>query len=483
LNLGDTVSPPAGKTPARSGTPGASRASGRIPLLLATVSTLLAVLGIALPERSNLPEPVNVVLIAIDTLRADHVGAYGYGKGTTPVLDRAAREGVLFESCSSQAPWTLPSFASVFTSLYPSQHGAQINKELRNLAVDVPRRLRGFTTLTSLLRAKGLRAEAFVSNPFTGFGIDADFDSFTYHWGGANEVTDAGLAFLEKEGRDPFFLFLHYNDPHDHHKILPAPFTERFTPPRTFALLDGQDTFGYEYAHQHFGFDLYDARVSFADFEIGRVLDRLKSLGLWRTTLVVIISDHGEAFWEHAREHRELGFDPRGYYGIGHGQSLYQDLLNVVLIMGGGVVPNGQRVSGTVRLIDVMPTILDYMHVRTTTHMEGSSLRAAIRSGHADGLPAYSEGIAYGYEKKALRLGRWKYILSSYHHMEELFDLSRDPHEHVNLTESARGQARIMRDRIRPFLRKGGEEAFAAEAQEPIDEELLRRLQSLGYLK
>ncbi len=425
--------------------------------------------------------PVNVVLIGIDTLRADHVGCYGYGQNTTPALDEAARNGVLFKSCTSQAPWTLPSFAGVFTSLYPSQHGAQINRELRNLAVDVPRKLKDVTTLTALLKGKGLLTRGCVSNPFTGYGIDADFNEFTYHWNGADEVTDAGIAFVKAKRKKPFFLYLHYNDPHEHHLIVPAPFTKRFTPARTYSRLGGLEKFPYEYIRPNFGFDLYDARIAFTDYEVGRFLDSLKSLGLWRKTLVAVISDHGEEFWEHEKEQHDYGYDPRGFFGVGHGHSLYREVVDVVFILTGGGVPRGKTVTDNVRLIDVMPTVLDYLHVKTDTPMEGVSLKRAI-DGEAVHLPAYSEGIAYGYEKKSIRLDNWKYIYSAYGQVEELFDLAKDPLEKNNLIETETKQAQAMRELITPFLEKSREESFADEEQEPIDESVRQRLKGLGYL-
>ena len=280
--------------------------------------------------RKSSPKPVNVVLIGIDTLRADHVSCYGYKKNETPNLDEAAREGVRFARCVSQAPWTLPSFATVFTSLYPSQHGAQINRELRDLSKNIPNKLRDKVTLTRILKENGMITRGIASNPFTGYGIDQDFQKFDFFWKGAHEITDAGIDFIKNKGQNPFFLYLHYNDPHEYNKLVPEPYTEQFTPKEVierfrspgFSIVQFSltllDTFDFKSPASEtevgkFLLNMYDAQVSFADAQIGRFLGELKKQNLWENTLVVILSDHGEEGMEHYLQEKEFGFDPRGY--------------------------------------------------------------------------------------------------------------------------------------------------------------------------
>jgi arylsulfatase A-like enzyme len=444
-------------------------------------------------------KPVNVILIGIDTLRADHVTCYGYDKNQTPRLDEAARDGVRFARCVTQAPWTLPSFATVFTSLYPSQHGAQINRELRDLSKDIPTRLRDAVTLTKILKNSGLVTRGIVSNPFTGYGIDRDFDVFQYYWKGAHEITDAGIDFLKKNKYKPFFLYLHYNDPHEYNKLVPEPYTERFTPPEVIArfkdpnfslinfCLTFLDTYDYKTPVRdtevgRFLYSLYDAQVSFCDSEVGRFLDEVKARGMWGETLIVILSDHGEEFMEHLSEEKQFGYDPRGIYGSGHGHSLYEELLDVVLIMTGGPASGGKIVKGTARLIDVMPTILDYMNIRAETPMEGASLRPAIESGVVDDRPAISEAIAYGYEKKAVSFKDWKYIFSFYNQMEELYNLKTDPGEKHNLIQKEPERAAFLKKSLVDHLKKSKEERFREQGEEKIDEATKKRLKDLGYL-
>ena len=433
---------------------------------------------------------LNVVLIGIDTLRADHVHCYGYNKETTPTLDGLARQGVRFAQCTSQAPWTLPSFSTVFTSLYPSQHGAQINHKLRDLSKTAPRRLQGAVTLTKILKDHGFATHAYASNPFTAYGIDDDFDKFTLmaditidEWiGNAHQITDAGISFLKSNKEKPFFLYLHYNDPHEHHKIVPPPYTEQFTPKEVLEKMGGRKLAAYEHIFPKVGFAMYDARVSFCDNEIGRFIHNLKDSGMWDKTLVVIISDHGEEYYEHQKEEEQFGFDPRGYYGIGHGQSLYQEMLNVVFILTGGATPKGKVIEGPARLLDVMPTILDITGIKSDAPMEGVSLKSAMETGRIEDRPVFSEAIAYGYDKKAVRFHEWKYIFSFYNNFEELYNLDKDPAEKHNLINEEKDRAKFMRKQLVSFMEKSNEEQFSQEGEQHVDENVKKRLQDLGYL-
>jgi arylsulfatase A-like enzyme len=450
------------------------------------VLLVLALAGAALflfPFQILTPGFKNLVLIGVDTLRADHVSCYGYEKGTTPNIDRLAGEGVRFSRCISQAPWTLPSFAAIFTSRYPSQHGAQINRNLRNLAKNEPRKLKDAVTLTRILRDHGFLAHGYVSNPFTAFGMDSDFNYFTFRWGGAHEITDEGVKFLREHYKKPFFLYLHYNDPHEHHKLVPAPYTNQFIRKEILEDLDSAKmTLTYESIFYHVKHELYDAQISFADSQIGRFLQELKGLGLWNKTLIVLLSDHGEEFYDHEEISKKYGYDPRGIYGFGHGQSLYQELLSVPLILAGGNIPKGKVVGGKARLIDVMPTILDYMGIKTSAPMEGESLKNAVARGEIDERPIYSEGIAYGYEKKAVQFKGWKYIFSFYNEVEEIYNLEKDPQEKQNLIEQEQDQRKFFKKQLAAFLEKGGQDQFADEEEEPIDAEVKKRLKALGYL-
>jgi arylsulfatase A-like enzyme len=451
--------------------------AGLVVLLIGAWSVFLP------PFHLLSPSPRNLVLITLDTLRADHVSCYGYEKKTTPYIDELAKEGVRFSRCISQAPWTLPSFSTIFTSLYPSQHGAQINRNLRDLSKNEPRKLKDVVTLTNILTHHGLRAHGYVSNPFAAFGIDSDFNYFTFRWGGAHEITDEGIKFLRENYKKPFFLFLHYNEPHEHHKVVPAPYTQQFVPKQIIDLINSSKIAPeYGSIFRHVKYELYDDQISFADNQIGRFLEGLKGLGLWKKTLIVLLSDHGEEFYDHEEISKKYGFDPRNIYGFGHGQSLYQELLSVPLIMAGGNIPKGKAVEGNAGLIDVMPTILDYMKIEASTPMEGISLRGAVSKGKIEERPIYSESIAYGYEKKALQLNEWKYIFSFYNEMEELYNLKQDPQEKNNLITQEQERKKFFKKQLAAFLDKKSDTRFEDEEEEPISIEVKKKLKELGYL-
>lgn len=448
-------------------------------VLLVLGATALAVGAYTMWDRPG--PPTNLVLIGIDTLRPDHTSAHGYEDAATPNLDALARRGVRFEEAMSHAPWTLPSVATLLTSKYPSQHGAMIAGEKKNLATDVPAHLVATETLPAILRRHGKRAQAYVANAFTGYGVDTQFDDFLYEFDTADELTDKALRFLDEVNDEPFFLYLHYTDPHEHHRLVPPAHRYRFTPPEITDALQGKKKVGYRYLHENFGFALYDAQIEFTDDQLGRVFDDLTNRGMWDDTLVVVFSDHGEEFWEHKAEHHHYGEDPRGIYGIGHGQSLYQELLSVVLIMAGGGLPEDTVVDGAVGLRDVPVTILDLMALPPSDEMDGASLAPAISAGHASDREIYSEAIAYGFEKKSLRRGRWKYIYSLPGETDELYDLVADPTETKNLADDERGTTEEMRARVFEIMETTASETPTSAPQE-ISDETRRNLQALGYL-
>jgi len=270
----------------------------------------------------------NVILISIDTLRSDHLSAYGYKRLTSPHLDRLARDGIIFRNARSQAPWTLPSHATMFTSLYPSSHGARFRDNSRFLSAGVADKLADWNvTLAEVLKAAGFRTGAFTSVAWLSgmLGFDQGFDRFEMdtktHT--ATALVDKAIAWIAEERSRPFFLFLHFFDVHNYHS--PSQFDGRHQDPdysgalkrkklpmekivaNLFESLSKEDL-DYIVAK-------YDGAISYVDFELGRLFAWLKTRELYDGTLVVITSDHGEEFWEHG--------------GTGHGFTLYEEQLRV----------------------------------------------------------------------------------------------------------------------------------------------------------
>lgn len=389
-------------------------------------------------------QPLNIVFIGLDTVRSDHLGCYGYGRDTSPAIDRLASDGTLFEYAVSHSPWTLPSFASAFTSLYPTQHGAGFLESTMG---------RRFPTLGTILADHGYSTGAIVNtaalNP--AFGVDRGFAHYDVVPMAAGRVADgttrAALEWIDAQDGKPFFAFVHYYDPHLPFAP-PAPYDTLFDPDYTGEigksfdpefLMNDRPT-GFQRMNAFSERDrehikaLYDGEIAFADRAIGELLDGLDNRGLRENTVVVFMSDHGEEFFDHG--------------GFAHGHTLYEELLRVPLIFRlPRRVPANLRIPGMVRLVDIMPTLLSLLGIDSGASMEGRDL-SPLFSGETAAAPAeagalleeeaFSEALLYGQEQKGITAFPYKLILQIEAGSEMLFDLDADPDEQVNLVSDAR---------------------------------------------
>jgi arylsulfatase A-like enzyme len=379
------------------------------------------------------PEPLNVLIIAIDTLRADHLGCYGYSRNTSPNIDKLAAGGVLCERCTSQAPWTLPSFATAFTSLYPAQHGAEtVRSKLRE---SVP-------TLAGILKGHGYATGAVINAPALkpAYRVNRGFDHYhmTPEEGRvADGTTRDALEWLDTVGDDPFFAFVHYFDPHLSYSP-PAPHDKVFT-------VDYDGPIGYSFnlegfsrvrdsmfvqmqslepADWHRIVALYDGEIAFTDAAVADLLRGLEERDLRDNTLIILMSDHGEEFFEHG--------------GFEHGHTLYEELINVPLLFSlAGRLPEGARLARPVRVLDLAPTILDFLAIEEPAHFEGVSIRSLLEGEGESGragtiLPpgvAYAEAIQHGRQKKCVTAYPWKLVYELGTEEKWLHNLAEDPGE------------------------------------------------------
>jgi len=390
----------------------------------------------------------DVVLIVVDTLRADHLGVYGYDRGTSPRIDALARHSTVFESAWSAAPWTLPSVMSMMTSRLPSSH--RVENDGLKLGADVP-------TLAETMKRAGYSTGAFVSHVYVSsiFGFDRGFETFE-DFGvsrpsyrpearmepAADRVTDAALAWLSRQGRRPVFLFVHYFDAHwpyepperfralypdDYHGPLDATYDSisKFQDPR-LPLPDD---------YRRFLIDRYDGEIRFVDEQIGRLLDGLAASGRGTRAFLVVTADHGEEFKDHG--------------SIGHGRRLYEEVVRVPLVMGRlapAAGPPQARVTVPVSGIDLLPTIAEVAGTAPPPGVQGASLMPLLRvppsgasGGAASGPPAerplVSETIRLNAHLKAIRRGSLKLIQSMDENRGELYDLAADPRERDDLSE------------------------------------------------
>lgn len=419
------------------------------------------------------PDPVrqNLIIVSIDTLRADHLGAYGYTRPVSPSMDRLAREGTLFENAFAQAPWTTPSHMSLFTSMFPTVHGVDSPSSNRQRRLPDDRR-----TLAEVLSASGYATAAFTGSGSISavFGFWRGFDLYaeSSSTDPASRGNDIAGVFAKAsrwlvDHRDrPFFVFLHtyvVHEPFTHETFLgeadPADATARLSA-------------------------LYDGGVLAADGFVGQVLGLLDGLKLRERTILVLLSDHGE----------EMA--PR-YPGprLGHGHTVYEDLLHVPLFIAApGRVPAGRRVAEPVQLIDVMPTVLEMMDVTVPSGLQGASFAAVFRGGAIAARDAFAECTNCGPERKALHEGRFKYVRTfpraepPSHPIpvpvpdEEFFDLAADPGERRNLLDQGGADLDRLRRHLQAIVATNSARRGAVVEQE-LDEETVQRLKALGYIQ
>jgi arylsulfatase A-like enzyme len=443
------------------------------------------------------PRP-NLIVLCIDTLRADHLSAYGYARDTAPFIASLAKDGTLFADAHAHSNWTVPATASLLTSLYPSEHGAGIAGAMRLLADNTPvHPIRdGVETLAMRLRRAGFRTGLFSGNPYLYGRFQDGFDAADVGRKNAAELTAAALRWIAEKPGEPFFLYLQYMDLHQP-VAPPQPFFDLF-PVReggargrehgdwSFAGLESprdleDPAFRRFRAHR---MALYDGALRFIDEEIRRLYGWLAEAGTAENTLVVVTSDHGEEFWDHALAERAGGRDPRGSWGVGHGHSMFEELLRVPLIFHGPGIARDRRVDCPVRHVDVMPTVLALGGLAPPSGVRGHSLVPLLASGAAPGsctaAPLIAESPAYGPDAKAvIWQGRKLVVRGTGDPL--LFDLRADPGERHDLA----GTEPRLDARLWAILRRelAGTAGAAPSKALELDEKTRRELRALGYVR
>ncbi|MCX8160546.1 MAG: tetratricopeptide repeat protein [Candidatus Saccharicenans sp.] len=390
----------------------------------------------------------NILLITLDTTRADHLGCYGYKEARTPSIDRLAREGIRFANAYCPAPLTLPSHASILTGLEPFRH------RVRNNGHYLPPEVR---TVAEALKERGYKTAAFVSSfsVDSRFGLDRGFEVYddTFEADLPFKATNAErraadtfsrfARWLDNNYRQKFFCWVHYYDPH-----LP------YDPPAPF--------------DQEFSQRPYDGEIAYMDVYVGRLLQALDEKGLLDKTIIIVAGDHGEGLGARVE--------------LGHGIFLYEETIRVPLIFWGKqVFTRPQVVEPRVRLTDLAPTILSWIGAgEEASHLQGRSLENFFLGKEKKDREAVVETFYprenFGWsELIGIISGRWKLIQSP---RPELFDLRADPEERVNLFSTNQDLAAELRQKLESTL-LGTSSATSGGAARPED---LERLRSLGYL-
>ena len=489
----------------------------RVPLAAVALLVVCAVLaGVVVwpwlsrsrPNTSDLGDqpPANVVIFLIDALRADRLKTYGYPQATSPQMDALATRGVVFEQCNAPAPWTLPSVASLLTSTFPCEHG---------VLVDGQRIADSLEPLAARFKRAGYETASFYANGYAGpmAGLDRGYDRCQ-----RSSATGGVLVgeWLDGLGGQPFFLYVHNIEPHNpynapyrlvrlfgqvpletkkairqgylqYRKLTRADFGAK----RPVGTTD--NTFQQDRAMRQLAelqddiHMLYDAAVRQADERVYTVVQALRQRGLWDRTLFIILSDHGEELADHG--------------GWQHDHSVYQELVHVPLILRfpGGVYA-GRRIVEVVTLVDVLPTIFDFLgRGELSSGSRGRSLMPLIRGDSSHGTDELSVTSMRINRKKyyrpyretrgevnlVIRRGSWKGIWNVEIETFELYDLSRDPGERSNLTAQQPKLTAALHGYAQEWLEACKPEAGqpAPSGDEGLDEETLESLRSLGYVE
>ncbi len=397
------------------------------------------------------PPVSNVILITLDTTRADHIGLYGYQQGLTSALDELGRQGVVFDHAYATVPLTLPSHTSMLTGLYPPEHGLRVNGTGR-LSDEIP-------SLPEILKKNGYDTGAFVAAFVldSKFGLSRGFDTYdddltetksaahsTERRREGQAVVDSAIAWIQQRLSQRFFCWIHLYDAHDEYNARPALFGDKFV--------------------QH----PYDAGIAVESQQIQRVMTFLKEKKLDGRTIVVIAGDHGEGLGDHAETE--------------HGMFVYNSTLHVPFVIAGpsGCKP-GHRVAAPVSMVDLTPTLLDLLGIPAPKHVSGRSLRTALSGGEMSSRSCYAETESPFMDNRwcpqhTVISARWKYIHTT---RPELYDLENDPGEEKNLADSDVNQCKEMLNQLEELQDKF---VLARAGNLKLSEKDLAKIRALGYV-
>ena len=413
-----------------------------VTVLARTAATVVVLSVGAAGTRDTLfpPRPHGLVIVTLDTTRADRLPVYGFSGVATPTIDALASHRAVFDEAVSVAPLTLPAHTSLFTGLYPSHHGVRENAD-RGLDAR-------HATLAGILHDRGFRTGAFVGATILNAdrGLSRGFD--VYDDGrqdgtppplrrSASDVTDRATAWVRRLNERPFFLWVHLYDVHAP-QALPVEFRRAYG-------------------------DQYEGGIAYLDAQIGRLRDALARRDVVANTVFVVVGDHGESLGEHGEQT--------------HGVFLYESTLHVPLIVCAPGI-RGTRVAGVASLVDILPTVLLLLRVPVPAARDGVSLVPALTSGRAPERAVYAESVyAHHFGLGVLRMvrhGGLKFIDGP---TPELYDLERDPAETRNLADQHIATAVALQ---RDLLDVNA--APSVHDEGPLPSERLRALEALGYL-
>lgn len=424
------------------------------------------------PGKREPPLRPNVIIVSIDTLRADHLSSYGYARPTSPTIDALGASGVRFANAMAEAPWTLPSHMTLMSGLHPRSHGT--TRFGRRLPNEIP-------TLAETLQRAGYRTFAYTTGGLLGstYGFGRGFDTYYEKLRPLRGLVARAIAEIEGLAPDErYFLFLQTFEVHCPYQAN-ARFTQEFVsaPPADHIDTAGKCSkdyleMGISEGQTRFLAEMYDAGIRQANGPLNELVGFLLARRAFRETIFILLSDHGEEFGEHG--------------SLGHGHSLYEEALRIpLLIMAPGLTP--RVVEERVGLVDVMPTVLDLLSIPPPA-MQGRSLVSLLRGeldaeeergGGASARPHFAETTSNRVHLRSVLAENWKLILDVNTDEVELFDLARDPGEQSNVAAASPERARTLRQRLDAHF-----DSLTPPPEIPTrpGPENLEQLRALGYI-
>ncbi len=465
----------------------------RITILL---SALILIAGSIIYFYRIKPDQINnIIVICIDTLRYDHLGYTGYERCTTPNIDKLAEEGIIFNKAYAQSSWTVPAVMSILTSLYPWQHQAEVPGRLKCLDENLPTVInRSIPSIGCLMKENSWQTGMFSANPFLVYQVEHGFSINHIKRMPANDLTDKAIEWIADIKDKRFFCYIQYIDLH--HPVNPPPGFFNYFP------ADAEGKRGEE--HQGWQFQkgekldtsqfsdfrahriaVYDGALLYVDQEIARLIRFLEHNDLLEDTLIIITSDHGEEFWEHARAEKDMGNDPRGIYGVAHGHSMFEEQLHIPLVFYWtrlcGACP--ETINNHVDHIDISPTILAAVGLEPYPGFQGRNLWPYLKNekslSELPGKPIISSSPAYGPGTVSIIDKNLKYIRRN-DGKTMLFDIQQDREERNNIIGENKQAAENLEKKARRYqsIDPGNAESSIQEYDESIKSEL----RALGYI-
>jgi len=418
------------------------------------------------PASEPMERPPNILLISLDTLRADHVGAYGYERDTSPFLDELAASGLLVKNAFINTLGTTPSHTTILSSLYQESHRMDYDRPEDGSIVPIPTDVK---MLQEILGQEGYSTVAVTGGGkiHERFGFDRGFDHYDSSARGIEQGIRKLTSVLPERFEKPTFLLYHTYEIHSDYRP-PKEYREMFGSyasdlrPTSDVLLELNKRDAAEPSEEDIAFLIgrYDGGIRYADDQLRVLFAELEARDFFDRFLVVITSDHGEEFGDHGH------FLHQGY--------LYEELLKVPLILTGDRITGGQVVTTLASTVDIAPTVLSYVGIGAPTEMVGRDLLQPI----VDSAPVFAQ---YGPRRYAVRTERYKLIEDRKARVLELFDLTVDPNEQVNLADIETEVVSELRGKLEQFRKENAPPPREATTV-PIDPEHAERLRALGYL-